>query len=1006
MRRLVSVISITAVLSPACAKKGSAPSTDQAEYATNADVPSARKLDKADDMVAAAGSAADTGGKEGAKHAPPATWKRSTVVPNATRLTIGDHEELALKSMQAHVAIDGFRARVVIDYTYANDTDRRLEGNFQLRLPEDATPYFFAFGETAFEVNSPKLLIADNGVEPAAIMSARDKTWSHPREARMVPRETAAFAYAQTERRRVDPAIVEWAGAGVFSARVFPLAPHKLQRIVVGYDMDLVRIGDDLEYRFDLPPHVPTPTVDVSVGEPGNATVDATPAVAVHDGGTRRLLHFDGGNVDTFAVRVHGVKSATIAGADATGKYFAAQTTLDLPAVASTPQATAVFAIDTSLSSNPDRFNVFLKLARAVLDRNRGTLARFAVLFFSVDAHWYRPMFLDNTPQNVDAFLAYANTLALEGATDLGAALDEIAHPGWLASGDGGHYDVFLLSDGAATWGEANAYAIAHALSSGNAGSLYAYQTGLAGTDVAMLSELARDTGGAVFSVTGEAEIDKAAVAHRTRPWRLVAAHVPGGDDVMLAGRPRTLFPGQTVTVVGRGEASPLVLDLERDGQRVTVTQPLAPAIDSELAPRTYGQVATAQLEELDGATDAAATAYATHFRITGRTCSLLMLESEADYERFGIVPQRDNDVVKQMPAAALFAKAMAQVAETLGDPKAAFVAMLDKLERTPGVRMTIPAGYRAAIAALPASAFEVKTAPLATKLQTAELLPASLVTALAKHDLDYDALSEDAAARQKLAGAADGLKTLSSLVEEHPGDAVLARDVAFSAMDMGLRPQAYHLLRRVAALRPYEPQTYRAMAQTLADMGKTELALAYYEIPLMGEWDQRFGDLHAIVELDYLHFLRGVIGAGKSPVVDYARSRAAELSQKVGFKRADLVVSIMWNTDNTDVDLHVIEPSGEECFYGHRDTRSGGALTRDVTQGYGPEMYVLPNAPHGTYQVSAHYYASDSNRASARTKVYARTFENWGTPDERVTDKVVKLELGKEAHPIATLQR
>ncbi len=955
--------------------------------------------------TAMAGSAAATG--KDATHEPPATWKRSTVSPNASRLTVGDHEELALQSMQAHVTIDGFRARVVIDYMYANDSDRQLEGNFQLRLPEDATPYFFAFGESAFEARSPRLQIADSSVEPAAIMTGREKTWSHPREARMVPRETAAYAYTQTERRRVDPALVEWAGAGVFAARVFPLAPHKQQRIVVGYDVDLVHIGDDLEYRFDLPPKVPTPTVDVSVAEADSATITATPAVAIRDRQPRKQLHFDGGNTDAIAVRVHGVKAATIAGADATGAYFAAQTTLDLPAVPSVSHPTAVFAIDTSLSSNPDRFNVYLKLVRAVLDGNRDTLSKFAVMFFSVDAHWFRPMFLDNTPQNVDALLAFAKTLALEGATDLGAALGEVAHPAWLATAD--RYDVFLLSDGAATWGEANAHAVAHALTSGNAGELFAYQTGLAGTDVAMLSELARDTGGAVFSVTGEAEIAKAAVAYRVRPWRLVAAHVTGGDDVMLAGRPRTVFPGQTVTAVGRGalaNAASLELELERDNKRVTVTQPLGAVVESELAPRAYGQVATDQLEDLDGATDTTAKAYATHFRITGRTCSLLMLESEADYQRFGIVPERDNDVVMQTPAAALFARTMAQVSETLGNPKAAFLAMLDKLERTPGVQMTIPASYRAAIAAMPESAFAVATAPLATKLQRTDLLPGSLVKALAKHDLDYDTIVDDAAARRQLAGPADGLKVLSSLVEEHPGDAVLARDVAFSAMEMGLRPEAYHLLRRVAAMRPYEPQTYRAMAQTLADMGNADLALAYYEIPLMGEWDQRFGDLHAIVELDYLHFLRGVIGAGKSAVVDYARARMGELAQKVGFKRADLVVSIMWNTDNTDVDLHVIEPSGEECFYGHRETRSGGALTRDVTQGYGPEMYVLANAPHGGYEVSAHYFASDRNRASARTKVYARTFENWGTPDERVTDKVIKLELGKESHPIATLQR
>jgi uncharacterized protein YfaP (DUF2135 family) len=224
--------------------------------------------------------------------------------------------------------------------------------------------------------------------------------------------------------------------------------------------------------------------------------------------------------------------------------------------------------------------------------------------------------------------------------------------------------------------------------------------------------------------------------------------------------------------------------------------------------------------------------------------------------------------------------------------------------------------------------------------------------------------------------------------------------------MELGLDAQAYHLLRRVAELRPYEPQTYRVMAQALADMGKYDLALAYYEIPLLGSWDSRFGDLHAIVELDYLRFLRTARTDKRLDVQDYARARAGELADKIGIKKADVVVTITWNTDNTDVDLHVVEPSGEECFYGHRSTRSGGELTRDVTQGYGPEMYVLPTAPHGKYQVSAHYFASDRNRASARTKVYVRTFEDWGTPNERVTDQVVTLELGKESHEITTLKR
>ncbi|HET7500991.1 MAG TPA: hypothetical protein VFK02_08315 [Kofleriaceae bacterium] len=962
----------------------------------------------------AEGKAGKDGGKPGGRDHKE-TWKRSQIVPNSSRVMVGDREELALRSMQTHVTIDGFRARVVIDYLYANDRDYQLEGTFQLRLPDDASPYFFAFGETAYEASyagkqgKPRggMLIAvsdEDAGDPGALIAQRKGAWLAPREARMVPREKAAFAYGQTVRRRVDPALVEWAGAGVFSARVFPLAPHKLHRIVVGYDVDLVRIGGDLEYRLDLPEQAPATTVDVDVADP-RATV--SPAASGKAVAGRRRFHFEDPADHAIAVRLARPGAPLLVGADErTGTYFATRVVPDLPATAAQASDSAVFLVDTSLSSNPDRFNVWLKLLGAILDHNRGALKRFNVLFFSVDAHWYKPGFIDNTPEHVAELLAFAGTLALEGATDLGAALREAGHPAWL---DGpSRHDLFLLSDGAATWGESDLHALGKKLD--GAGSLFAYQTGMAGTDSAMLVHLARETGGAVFSVTGESEIAEAATAHRARPWRLVGVEVTGGSDVLVAGNPTALYPGQSVLVVGRGAIAPgaaLSLTVEQGDRRQVVKTPLAPPLASPLAPRAYGQIATAHLEELEAATESEARAFATHFRVTGRTCSLLMLESERDYERFGIRPDADDYVVKATPAAALFARALSQAYQTLGDPRAAFLALLARLEKNPDIKLQIPASYRTAIAQLPDAAFVVPSAPLATHVRLRSELPAELAPRLAAHDLDYDALTAEAAARRAHGSPDDALKALSSLVEENPGDAVLARDVGFSAMDLGLHAQAFHLFRRVAEARPHEPQTYRAMAQALAAMGKLDLALAYYEIPLMGQWDPRFGDLRTIVELDYLRFLRTLTrGNAPSSVRDYAQARLETLARKIGISRADIVVTITWNTDNTDVDLHVTEPSGEECFYRHRDTRSGGALTQDVTQGYGPEMYVLRSAPRGRYEVRAHYFASDANRMSARTKVYATVFENWGSKDETVTDKVVTLQAGKEYHEVATIKR
>ena len=90
------------------------------------------------------------------------------------------------------------------------------------------------------------------------------------------------------------------------------------------------------------------------------------------------------------------------------------------------------------------------------------------------------------------------------------------------------------------------------------------------------------------------------------------------------------------------------------------MTATIGHVVRSDLASRAYGQVAVAQLEALDDAAAPLAKAYATHFRVPGRTCSLLMLETEGDYARFKIQPDEDAVVVKVRPAGQAVAQALA----------------------------------------------------------------------------------------------------------------------------------------------------------------------------------------------------------------------------------------------------------------------------------------------------------------------------------------------------------
>lgn len=71
------------------------------------------------------------------------------------------------------------------------------------------------------------------------------------------------------------------------------------------------------------------------------------------------------------------------------------------------------------------------------------------------------------------------------------------------------------------------------------------------------------------------------------------------------------------------------------------------------------------------------------------------------------------------------------------------------------------------------------------------------------------------------------------------------------------------------------------------------------------------------------------------------------------------LRVVLSWDSDGTDLDLHVVSPDGQHVFYGNRVVQNGGALDVDVTTGYGPEIYANTAPPKGTYHVYVNYYGS-----------------------------------------------
>lgn len=104
-------------------------------------------------------------------------------------------------------------------------------------------------------------------------------------------------------------------------------------------------------------------------------------------------------------------------------------------------------------------------------------------------------------------------------------------------------------------------------------------------------------------------------------------------------------------------------------------------------------------------------------------------------------------------------------------------------------------------------------------------------------------------------------------------------------------------------------------------------------------------------------------------------RSPDGQVSKRVQFYddqsgqlRPKLRILLSWDTDNTDLDLHVVTPDGEHVYYGNRVLENGGALDVDVTTGYGPEIFASAAPQPGNYLVYVNYYGSGEGEDSVTT--------------------------------------
>jgi uncharacterized protein YfaP (DUF2135 family) len=107
--------------------------------------------------------------------------------------------------------------------------------------------------------------------------------------------------------------------------------------------------------------------------------------------------------------------------------------------------------------------------------------------------------------------------------------------------------------------------------------------------------------------------------------------------------------------------------------------------------------------------------------------------------------------------------------------------------------------------------------------------------------------------------------------------------------------------------------------------------------------------------------------------------------------------VVLTWDSDNTDIDLHVTDPNNEEVFYGSQLSYQGGRVSPDNTVGYGPEEYSLKAAKAGKYRVDVNFFGHRQQLISEATTIQLDFFTDFGTKEQKKQSVTMRLKEAKD---------
>jgi len=518
-------------------------------------------------------------------------------------LTASDGSGLVMTRVAAKAVFEGPLAFTELHLYFHNGENRRREGTFQITLPPNAAVSRFAM--------------------------ENDGQWM---EAEVVEKMVARRAYDDFLHRKQDPALLEKAEGNQFTAKVFPIPALGDKHIVISYSQELPGT------RYVLPLR----------GLPEIARVDVELDAMAPDGKhaaqglAKRDWKPDRDFVSDASVGVAGVTSGTL---------VAAQVAVLDQSTTTEPPTGLTVLVDTSASRGLGYAHYVHSVHELIgkLRARYGDALPVQLVAFDQDAE---VVFSGPARDYGDAQDAKLLARGAAGASDLGQALAFLA-----TTVHAPLPRVLVITDGVMTAGAERAELAADVKHLGEAGVQrvdVALAGGLRDAELAAaLVHVGLPHGGAVLDLdTGS---DDVAVA-LGQPVRVdVPVEVAGASWVY----PRTIAtarPGTTTMIYAHLVHPTQSLDIQLGDQqrRIALTAGTAPLVERAVAAAEIDeleqQLATADKPEQRAALRTEIAERSVAARVVSSQTAMLVLESDADYARYGIDRKALADVLSIGP--------------------------------------------------------------------------------------------------------------------------------------------------------------------------------------------------------------------------------------------------------------------------------------------------------------------------------------------------------------------